>query len=305
MSYPELLDAYLAHARSLGFRPDTQRAAVLALGRFFEHLHQQRVYDVRRVTEADVVSFLRRLVTTPSERTGKPLTASTQALYLTIVRGFFRFLESRHLILQDPACGVPLPTRSRLPRALSERAMRRLMNGPDPWTVQGRRDRALLEVLYGTGLRLSECVRLDLQDIDLGTGMLLVRDGKGRKDRYVPLSGQAMKALDLYLRESRPLLEKPGRYDEGALFLSKHGGRLGTISVRVLVRGYGSAAGVKASTHVLRHSYATHLLQGGANIREIQVLLGHKSLSTTALYAKVDSRHLAGMLHRCHPRERG
>jgi integrase/recombinase XerD len=162
----------------------------------------------------------------------------------------------------------------------------------------------LLELLYGTGLRLSECVRLELQDLDLESGTLLVRDGKGRKDRYVPLSGQAVKALELYLRESRPLLEKPAQPHQGALFLTQYGKRLLGYSIEDLVQRAGRAARVKTTPHVLRHSYATHLLQGGASVREIQALLGHKDLSTTALYTKVDTRGLALMLRRCHPRER-
>lgn len=284
-------------------RPETHRNSALGLRHFFEHLKLSGIRDVRRVTEEHVVSFVRRLATRTSERTGRCLGVGTQAGYLAAVHAFFHFLHSQHLVLMDPARGVPLPKLHRLPRALGEREVRRLMSAPDAWTAKGRRDRALLELLYGTGLRLSECVRLDIQDLDLDSGTLLVRDGKGRKDRYVPLSGQARGALDLYLRESRPLLARASRGYEGALFLTKYGKRLG--SVRRLVRGWGAAAGVVATTHVLRHSYATHLLQGGASVREIQALLGHKSLSTTALYTKVDTRDLARMLTRCHPRETG
>lgn len=250
------------------------------------------------------MSFRRWLSMLESERTRAPLAVSTQALYLSTVRCFFRDLEAQHLLLQDPARGVPLPKHRRLPRPLSERDARQLMTAPDPMSAQGRRDRALLELLYGTGLRLSECVHLDLQDLDLVSGTLLVRDGKGRKDRYVPLSGEALKAVDLYLRESRPLLERPGRAHQGALFLSKYGERLGGLSVRKLVRDYGKAVGTKASTHRLRHSYATHLLEGGADIRQIQELLGHKRIATTTLYTKVDMRGLSTMIQRCHPRER-
>lgn len=283
-------------------RPTTLLGSVLALSRFFEHLRRERVRDICGVGEQDVVSFLRRLATRKSERTGRLLAVSTQAAYLAAVHAFFTYLESEHLVLINPARGVPLPKRERLPRALSETQVRRLVSAPDPWSVKGRRDRALLELLYGTGLRLSECVKLDLQDLDLDSGMVLVRDGKGRKDRYVPLSGQAKKALDVYLRESRPLLERSRGHD-GALFLTKYGRRLGCMSVRTLVRRWGATAGVEASTHVLRHSYATHLLQGGANVREIQLLLGHKGLNTTALYTKVDTHGLRAMLRRCHPRE--
>jgi site-specific recombinase XerD len=299
-----LLDPYLAHLKARGFRPQTLAASRVALSHFFLHLKAMRVRDVRRVGEAHVVSFVRRLATRKSARTGRPLALSTRALYLAVVHVFFRFLESERFVLVNPARGVPLPKRQRLPRALSEAQVRRLVSAPDGWTVLGQRDRAVLDLLYGTGLRLSECERLELSDLDLSSGTLLVRDGKGRKDRYVPLAGQARKALDLYLREVRPLLARTSRTQEAALFLSVNGGRLHHFSVSDAVRRYGQASGVRASAHVLRHSYATHLLQGGANVREIQVLLGHKELSTTALYTKVDARELGAMLRRCHPREK-
>lgn len=286
-------------------RPQTLHASALALSRFFEHLRKERVRDVRRAGEAHVVSFLRRLQTRKSERTGRPLSVSTQAAYLSGVHSFFHFLESRRLVLRDPARGVPLPKRRGLPRPISEASARRLMAAPDPSSAQGRRDRAMLELLYGTGLRLSECARLDLTDVDLVSGTLLVRDGKGRKDRYVPLLGQALNAVELYLREARPLLERPGRAHRGALLLSQYGERLGPVSVRKLVRVHGQAVGVSVSTHMLRHSCATHLLEGGAAIRQIQELLGHKRITTTALYTKVDLRGLSAMVQRCHPRERG
>ena len=289
--------------RARGARRDTLKNAMGGLGRFFDHLRREGVRDVRQVSEAHVVSFLSRLAGEKSLRTGETLAVSTQAAYLAAVHSFFRFLEEKRLILVNPARAVPLPKPRRLPRALSEAQVRRMMSAPEAGSAQGRRDRAVLELLYGTGLRLSECVRLDLQDLDLVSGTLLVRNGKGRKDRYVPLSGQAVKALALYLRESRPLLERPTSSNQGALFLSRYGRRLGHFSVSLAVHTAAAAAGVAASPHVLRHSYATHLLQGGADVRQVQELLGHKHLTTTALYTKVDTRGLAVMLRRCHPRE--
>ncbi len=176
------------------------------------------------------------------------------------------------------------------------------MSVPTQNSAKGKRDRALLELLYGTGLRMSECVRLDLADVELSVGTVLVRDGKGRKDRVVPLAGRAKEALSTYLSSARPGLARWS--EDSALFVARTGTRLSAMSVRVLVREYGRRAGVRASCHVLRHSYATHLLAGGADIREIQRLLGHQNLTTTALYTRVDRRALAAMLARCHPRER-
>jgi site-specific recombinase XerD len=296
--------SFLARLEARGCRPNTRQTAAVALSLFLEHLQRVRVRDLRRVGEAHVVAFRRWLAALESRRTRQPLSVSTQAGYLSAVRCFFRDLVAQRLLLYDPARGVPLPRLRRLPRPLSARVVRRLVTAPDALSTRGRRDRALLELLYGTGLRLSECVRLDLQDLDLVSGTVLVRDGKGSKDRYVPLSGQALKAVDFYLREARPLLQRPGRPDQGALFLSKYGVRLGGLSVRKLVRGYGQAVGARASTHRLRHSYATHLLEGGADVRQIQELLGHKRIATTTFYTRVDLRGLRAMIGRCHPRER-
>jgi site-specific recombinase XerD len=272
------------------------------VSRFLAHLNERHVRDLRRVGEADVVAFVNRLATEKSARTGGLLSVGTQAGYLSAVRSFFHGLESQHRLLVDPSRGVPLPKRHGLPRPLGERAVARMLATPKRGSVYGVRDRALLELLYGTGLRLSECVRLDLRDLDLDSGTLLVRDGKGKKDRYVPLAGEALRAVDRYLRESRP--ELAGQSADAAVFLSRYGTRLGGLSVRNLVRETGKAVGVKASTHQLRHSCATHLLGHGADIRQIQELLGHKHLKTTALYTRVDLRELHLMIDRYHPRRR-
>jgi site-specific recombinase XerD len=185
---------------------------------------------------------------------------------------------------------------------VSAAQVRRVLEAPSEASALGLRDRALLELLYGTGLRLMECVRIDLADLDLAQGTLLVRSGKGRKDRYVPVPARAREALARYLREARLALTE--RCDDGALFVARFGRRLGAMSVRALVRRYGRKVGVKVSTHVLRHSCATHLVAGGADVRHVQKLLGHKRLATTALYTKVDTSALLDMLRRRHPREK-
>jgi integrase/recombinase XerD len=176
---------------------------------------------------------------------------------------------------------------------------------PSPSTPVGQRNRALLETLYGTGIRLSECVRLDLTDADLGEGTLLVRCGKGRKDRLLPVPERAARALDDYLRESRPLLAR--RTSEQALFISRGGGRLKPISVQFVVWWHAKRAGIRArvSPHMLRHACATHLLRGGADVRHIQELLGHERLETTEVYTRVEIADLKEALARAHPRERG
>jgi integrase/recombinase XerD len=178
------------------------------------------------------------------------------------------------------------------------------MSAPSRSSVQGKRDRAILEVLYGTGLRRGECLRLDVTDVDLGQELLLVRSGKGKKDRIVPLTRQAVTALDLYLREGRPQLVNDSF--ELALFLSKYGLRMSPTCLSTLITKHAQAARIEGPVfpHALRHAYATHLLKGKASIRHVQELLGHRSLQSTALYTRVNIEDLHEVVSRCHPRER-
>lgn len=287
--FGDLLEAYLADLRHRRLAPTTREHARQVLPRFFDHLRGEAVHDPLGVNEGHVVGFARSLSSLRG-KAGTPLALGTQAQYLSVVKAFFRFLDRQEVLLYDPTAEVPLPRRRHLPRALSEGAARRLVSAPDRHTAKGQRDRAILELLYGTGLRMSECVRLDLTDLDLVHASVLVRDGKGRRDRVVPLAGRARKTLESYLSGARPELARRG--DDSALFLARTGKRLSAVSLRLLVRQCGQRARVKASCHVLRHSYATHLLQGGANVRQIQRLLGHQHLTTTALYTKVDTRGL-------------
>jgi len=236
---------------------------------------------------------------------GTPLSLSSQASYLQRVRSFFAFLARRGLLLRNPAADLVLPSASPLPRAaVSESEAARLMDAPRSDTKAGRRDRAILETLYGMGLRRGECARLYVSDVDLAAGTLLVRDGKGRKDRMVPVPGRAAAALAIYLRDVRPeLVVDPG---EGALFLTAWWGhRLSDVSLSFLLRRHAKAAGIaKAHPHALRHACATHLLRGGADVRHVQAILGHKKLETTGLYTRVVIEDLRQAVAAAHPRER-
>lgn len=259
---------------------------------------------MRRADEACLVTFARRLVEAPSAR-GRPLSLASRAVYVAALKGFFAFLERRGLILRNPALVLDLPRVRRLPRAvLSERLAAALMDAPDATTILGQRDHAILELLYGTGIRAGECERLDLTDLDLEAGTLLVRDGKGKKDRVVPLTIRAASALALHLRESRPDLVR--RASPPALFLARGGRRLQLQSIEKLVRVHARAPRIeqRVTPHALRHACATHLLRGGADVRHVQALLGHSSLSTTARYTRVEISDLRAVLERAHPREK-
>lgn len=232
---------------------------------------------------------------------------------LSALRSFFRFLSWRGVVAENPVRDLLSPRRERrLPSYLGEAEVARLLSLPDPTTPLGLRDRALLEVLYGCGLRVSELVGLDVGDVDYSDGFVLVRRGKGKKQRYVPVGSCAIGALDDYLRRGRPVLARGG--SPPALFLNGRGGRLSDRSVRRILRRYllrmadggGSGAGEggapHASPHTLRHSFATHLLQRGADLRSVQEMLGHASVRTTQIYTHVDSARLRQVYERAHPR---
>lgn len=297
-------DAYALELRAKGASATLLDQTRRSLDRFASHLRERGVRDVRDVEEAHLASFASELRQTITAR-GKPLAAASRAAYLQRVRSFLSSLTRKGLLLRDPAADLKLPSASPIPRlALNVGQAARLMAAPAADTKTGRRDRAILELLYGTGIRRGECARLDVSDLDLGERTLLVRSGKGSKDRMVPVLGRAAAALALYLRDVRPeLVEDPG---ERALFLTAwRGRRLSPVSITFLLRGHATGAGIaRVHPHALRHTCATHLLKGGADVRHVQVLLGHKRLKTTAIYTRVVVEDLREVLARAHPRER-
>ena len=303
-SLASVLAGFIQHLRVRGYSSALEKQARLVLPRFFGFLQQQRVHDIRNVTEEHVFAYARTLQQHRTKQ-GQPLTAYTLRSYLGVLQRLFRLLMKQGVILHDPTLDLDLPKVSKLPRVvLSEAQARRLMEAASPYTPVGKRNRALLETLYGAGLRRAECAGLQLRDLDLAQGTLFVRLGKGKKDRVVPFAGEAKAALDRYLEEGRPALLKDTR--EQALFLANQGGPLSTAAIEAIVRSTARAAGLKprVSPHVLRHTYATHLVRGGADIRHVQALLGHKALSSTAIYTRVFPKDLQDTLAKAHPRER-
>jgi len=277
--------------------------ARFVLPRFFVYLEEEGVRDVRAVTEAHLAAYARSLLRYTT-RYGTPLSVSSRVVFLRAVKRFFAHLAKRRLILTDPARELVAPAVSRLPRkVLSEAMARRLMAAPFPGSALGKRDRAVLEVFYGTGIRLGECCRLDLVDYDAAQRTLWIRNGKGKKDRIVPVPARAAAALDLYLTDGRPEQLRDGR--ETALFLSRSGARLTGNLVTFMIGRRSRAAGIPfpVAAHALRHTCATHLLKGGADVRHVQKLLGHSSLESTAIYTKVEVSDLRRVLERSHPRE--
>ncbi len=294
--------AFLERLRAHHYSDALQSQTQLTLGRLSFHLREKGIRDLRSVRERDLIGFLSAL-SRRRNRAGERLSLASQNAYTNVLRRFFGFLENSGVVLQSPAEELPLHRIDALPRGfLSQQQARRLMEAPDEASALGLRDRALLELLYGTAIRLSECHRLDLQDLQLAQGILLVRAGKGRKDRMVPVPREAAAALSRYLTSVRASLVRDPQ--EQALFLTRRGRRLSRVAIGLLVRDYGIAAGVRVSPHGLRHACATHLLAGGADVRHVQRILDHHDLRTTALYTRVDISDLREALAKAHPRER-
>lgn len=273
------------------------------LRQFFAYLEAQGVASLAVVTRELVEGFRNHLYHRKTR--GKPISVATQASRLTAAKSFLRFLVRENVLLVDVSSTVDLPRQpATLPKVLGEDEVVKMLEAPDTSAALGIRDRALLETLYATGLRNGELGALCLGDIDWERQALLVRLGKGKKSRWVPLGEEALAWLEEYLRRVRPQLVL--REDEPHLFLSYQGRPLSRGAVIHLVGNYAKACGlVGVKPHTLRHSCATHMMKRGAGLRHLQELLGHSSPLTTQHYTQVELSELQKVLRRCHPRERG
>jgi len=261
------------------------------------------VTDLASVSEQHVAAFLAGLRSGAGGR--PPLSAASAARTIVAVRGLHRFAVREGMVAVDTAAAVkpPVPAR-RLPKALPVDDVAALIAAAADETPRGLRDRALLELLYATGARISEAVGLDVDDIDPADAAVLLH-GKGDKDRLVPVGRMALAAVSDYLVRGRPGLVAAGR-GTPALFVNARGGRLTRQSAWTVLRRAAERAGVTAavSPHTLRHSFATHLLDGGADVRVVQELLGHASVTTTQLYTLVTVDRLREVYASAHPRAR-
>jgi len=229
------------------------------------------------------------------------LSARSQARMLSSMRGLFRFLREERLVDANPMTLVLAPKVTRkLPSLLNLDEVMRLLGAPDTGTLRGVRDAAMLQVMYAAGLRVSELVSLELGALELRAGYLTVL-GKGRKRRLVPLSVSACRVIEQYLKLVRGSWARP---HEGALFLTSRKRPMTRQGFWKLIKQYALGVGISKTVtpHMLRHSFATHLLEGGADLRVVQVMLGHADISTTQIYTHVTGRHLRAMHARCHPR---
>jgi integrase/recombinase XerD len=294
------VEAFLAHlAVERGSSANTLRSYTTDLGRYVAHLHGRGIDDLGAVAESDVTDFVVAL------RSGEaPLAASSAARALAAVRGLHRFAARDGLVPVDVARAVAPPTLPRrLPKALTIDQVEQLLAGCVGDGPTGLRDRALLELLYSTGARISEAVGLDLDDLDTASRTVLLH-GKGGKQRIVPVGRPALAAVDAYLVRARPGLAAKGR-GTPALLLNARGARLSRQSAWHALRTAADVAGLDptaVSPHTLRHCFATHLLGGGADVRVVQELLGHASVTTTQIYTHVTVDALREVYATAHPR---
>jgi len=298
MDISAVISSFLMHVRvEKGLSANTISAYKRDLEKF-EQFARKRKLTLESVGRDDLVDFLAGLYR-------QKLESRTVARQLVTLRNFFRFAQVQDLISEDPSINLESPKiRRHLPGYLRLEEVEKLLEQPDSKTPTGLRDRAMLEVLYSTGLRVSELIGLGVSDLDAQVGCVRCI-GKGDKERIVPVGKKALVIVDKYLREGRPQLLRNARASSGpALFVNRRGAALSRVGVWKILSAYGRRAGLRVALtpHMLRHSFATHLLERGADLRSVQIMLGHADISTTQIYTHVVEERLKQIYKAHHPR---
>ncbi len=287
--------------KSLGYADKTVALYQWGLDVFIDYLKEKGITDIRKVSRQVVTDYRAHVMT-------GPLAAETKATKLRAVKRLFEHLIDENLLLINPSEGMAeICRRNRLPgEVLSKEEMKALMGQPNTSLRTGLRDRAVMEVLYSTGIRVGELLKLEVYDVDLKEGVLFIRKGKGRKQRVVPLSAPAAGYLKEYLEKIRPHHAR-SNHKERRVFLNSSGNPMTWNNVRTNLYTHSVRAGIgkRVSPHTFRRSCATHMIQNGADIRYVQQLLGHKSLKTTQLYTKVIPVEVKKTHERYHPNRSG
>lgn len=295
-----MMDPVAAYLGSLQVERGASRHTLAAYRHDLDDFLRFLARSKRPLIEArpdDLVGYVERL-----RRDG--LKVSSVARRLSALRGLYRYLVAEGTLERNPTDHVDVPRASRpLPRTLSHEAVVALVEAPDTGRLIGVRDRALLELLYATGMRAAECLGLRLEDVNFSAGYV-VCTGKGKKQRLVPVGAEALERMKNYLREVRPVATR--RRDSGHVFVNMRGRALSRQALWGIVRRAAAASGLgrRVSPHVLRHCFASHLLEGGADLRSVQVMLGHADISTTQIYTHLPSAALRRMYQQFHPRAR-
>lgn len=296
MEISAAISGFLTHVKvEKGLASNTVSAYHRDLAKFAEFA-QKRKLALETVTRDDLVDFLADLYR-------HKLESKSVARHLVSLRNFFRYAQTHELIPSDPTQNLESPKiRRSLPGYLRLEEVERLLAQPDAKTPYGLRDRAMLEVLYSSGLRVSELVGLRVTDLDTKTGAVRCI-GKGDKERIVPVGKKALSTVDHYMREARPKLVNQAK-GSPMLFVNRRGGKLSRVGVWKILSAYGRRAGLRVALtpHMLRHSFATHLLERGADLRSVQLMLGHADISTTQIYTHVVEERLKQIYKAHHPR---
>lgn len=297
-----LIDEWFHRLEELNYAAKTVTTHTWSLKMFLRWAQERDLARPEQITKPILESYQRWLYRyrKPNDQ---PLSITTQRARLGSLKSFFAWLCKSNRLNANPAADLELPRKSqkRLPKALSLEEVHELLNLPDITDPLGIRDRTILELFYATGIRRSELVRIDVEDLDPGTGVLMIRKGKGGKDRVVPVGDRVLSWIDRYQNESRCLLQVS--LNEHALFLTGYGERFSAQYIGNWVRRLLNQIDIKkeGSCHLLRHSCATHMLENGADIRYIQQLLGHARLDTTQIYTEVGILQLREVHARTHP----
>jgi integrase/recombinase XerD len=296
MEITPAISLFLTHVKvEKGLSANTVAAYQRDLAKF-NVFAQKRKVALEAVTRDDLVDFLAGLYR-------EKLESRTVARHLVTLRNFFRFAQVQEIITTDPSLNLESPKiRRTLPGYLRLEEVERLLAQPDAKTAAGLRDRAMLEVLYSTGLRVSELTSLRVTDLDSKVGCIRCI-GKGDKERIVPAGRKALSMVEKYLRDARPELLGKG-VSSPALFVNRRGHSLSRVGVWKILSAYGRRAGLRVALtpHMLRHSFATHLLERGADLRSVQLMLGHADISTTQIYTHVVEERLKQIYKAHHPR---
>lgn len=292
----DLLDSFLSFlVVEKGLSENTLESYGRDLKKFLLFIESRGITSAREIRYSDILDFL-----THSREEG--LTATTIVRSMVSVKQFFKYLLSEKVLSEDPTAHIKTPKMKKaIPGVISLDDVESILGAPDESTPEGLRDAAMLEILYATGIRVSELIGLKLNDVNFELGFVVVY-GKGSKERVVPIGDKAKDKLLLYLRDSRPALLK-GR-ESKALFVTRRGAGMTRQGFWKIIKAQARRAGVtkKISPHTLRHSFATHLLERGADLRTIQIMLGHSDISTTQIYTHVESERLKEIHKKYHPR---
>lgn len=301
--FNRLAPAYLQWLTLRNFSPRTVKARHSLLNAFVAWCAERGVSRPCQVTRPMLESYQRRLFHYRNPKSGKHLSVRGQHARLVAVRGLFRWLARKNYLLFNPASDLDLPRlEKRLPgNVLSPAEVERVLALPDTRDPLGLRDRAVLEAFYSTGLRRSELAALRIYDLLRDKGVIVVNQGKGNKDRVIPIGERALAWVEKYLEQARPRLAVPP--DEGLVFLSRTGKPLTPTGLSIAVKGYLARAGIerRGACHLFRHSMATAMLDNGADIRYVQEMLGHADLKTTQIYTHVSIRKLKEIHAATHP----